>query len=407
MKKNKSFVICVLLLLCAISFNNVEFHASASEVSHPKTVLVTGGAGYIGSHTTLRLLEEGYNVVVADNYCNSSPESLLRVKKLAGKDFKAYDCDICDRAGLEKILSENKIDAVIHFAGLKAVGESCKIPLKYYENNVFGTVVLCQVMQKFNVKQMIFSSSATVYGNNKVPYVEDMQIGDVSNPYGRTKFIIEEMLGDLYNSDKSWKIILLRYFNPVGAHESGEIGEDPNGLPNNLMPYVSKVAVGKLPRLTVFGDDYPTPDGTCIRDYIHVVDLANGHVKALQKLDEINKVEAYNLGRGCGVSVLEIIRAFENASGQKVNFVIGSRRAGDLPESYADTSKAQTELGWQAHFDINKMCADSWRWQSKNPDGYKTIKDELKKAEISVKKGEAEYLESILPRPLILPVLKL
>lgn len=365
------YIFSVLFTFCFLSIQSGGLFVSAENMQKTKTVLVTGGAGYIGSHTTLRLLEEGYNVIVVDNYCNSSPESLARVKKLTGKDFKVYECDICDRAGLEKIFSENTIDSVIHFAGLKAVGESCKEPLKYYENNIYGTTVLCQVMQKFNVKQIIFSSSATVYGNNKVPYFEDMKIGDVTNPYGRTKFIIEEILGDLYNSDNSWKIILLRYFNPVGAHESGKIGEDPNGIPNNLMPFVSKVAVGKLPLLTVFGDDYPTADGTCIRDYIHVVDLAEGHVKALQKLEQINKVEAYNLGRGCGVSVLEIIKAFENASGQKVNFVIGNRRTGDLPESYADATKAKTELGWQAKFDINKMCEDTWRWQSQNPNGFK------------------------------------
>ena len=364
--KKKYFVFLFALLL-STCFSVSITHA---EKNNNPTILVTGGAGYIGSHTCVRLIEEGYNVIVVDNFCNSSPEALNRVKKITNKDFKVYNCDICDKSGLEKIFLENKIDAVIHFAGLKAVGESCKIPLKYYENNIYGTVVLCQTMQKFGVKKLVFSSSATVYGNNAVPYEEKMKTGDVSSPYGRTKYVIEEILKDLYNSDKEWKIMILRYFNPIGAHKSGEIGEDPNGIPNNLMPYISKVAIGKLPVLTVFGDDYPTPDGTCIRDYIHVVDLADGHIKALQKMDTLNDIGIYNLGRGKGVSVLEIIKAFEKASGKNVNYVIGNRRAGDLPEFYSDASKAKEELNWEAKYDINKMCEDSCRWQSKNPNGY-------------------------------------
>ncbi len=365
----KRFISCLMLAFLVFCFNG--YNVTAESFNQSETILVTGGAGYIGSHTCLRLLEEGYNLVVVDNYSNSSPESLNRVKKLTGKEFRVYDCDVCDKASLEKVFSENKIDAVIHFAGLKAVGESCKIPLKYYENNIYGTIVLCETMQKFGVKKIVFSSSATVYGNNEIPYVEDMKTGEVSNPYGRTKYTIEEILKDLYTSDKEWKIMLLRYFNPIGAHESGEIGEDPNGIPNNLMPYISKVAVGKLPVLTVFGNDYPTPDGTCIRDYIHVVDLADGHIKALQKIDCLNEVGVYNLGRGKGSSVMEIIKAFEDASGKKINYQIGGRRDGDLPEFYADVTKAKTDLGWEAKYDINKMCKDTWNWQSKNPNGYK------------------------------------
>lgn len=347
-----------------------SFFTTRVDEKNNQTILVTGGAGYIGSHTCLSLLEEGYNIVVVDNYVNSSPESLNRVKKILNKDFKMYNCDICNKSSLEKVFLENKIDAVIHFAGLKAVGESCKIPLKYYENNVYGTIVLCQIMQKFGIKKLVFSSSATVYGNNDIPYIEDMKTGDVSSPYGRTKYIIEEILKDLYNSDKEWKIMILRYFNPIGAHESGKIGEDPNGIPNNLMPYISKVAVGKLPFLTVFGNDYPTKDGTCIRDYIHVIDLADGHIKALQKIDSLNDIGIYNLGRGKGVSVLEIIKAFEKASGKNIKYVFGNRRNGDLSEFYADATKAKNELGWEAKCDINKMCEDSWRWQCKNPNGY-------------------------------------
>lgn len=333
-------------------------------------ILVTGGAGFIGSHTCVELLNSGYEVVVIDNFSNSSIESVLRVERITNKKIKLYECDIRDKNSLSTVFKENAIDTVIHFAGLKSVGESCVNPLEYYENNVCGSVVLLETMKNFNVKRFVFSSSATVYGKNAVPYNESMKTGDVSNPYGRTKYMIEEILKDLFDSDNDWKIILLRYFNPIGAHESGLIGEDPSGIPNNLMPYISRVAVGKLPKLTVFGGDYETPDGTCIRDYIHVVDLARGHIKAIEKLSSINDVQAYNLGTGRGYSVLELINAFEKTTGEKINYSIGSRRLGDLKEVYADTSKAEKELGWIAKYDVNKMCEDTWRWQKNNPDGY-------------------------------------
>ncbi len=335
------------------------------------TVLVTGGAGYIGSHTCVELLSGGYDVVVVDNYYNSVPAVLDRVEKITGKTLVRYDCDIRDREGLEKVFSENKIDAVIHFAGLKAVGESTKLPLLYYENNISGSVVLFEVMEKYDCKKIVFSSSATVYGNNPIPYKEDMITGDVSSPYGRTKHFIEQILGDVYKADNSWSISLLRYFNPIGAHESGLIGEDPNGIPNNLMPYISRVAIGKLPQLTVFGGDYDTKDGTCIRDYIHVVDLAKAHLCAVAKILDTTGIEAYNIGNGVGYSVLDIIRAFEKASGKKLNYVIGDRREGDLPAFYADATKANKELNWHAEYDIEKMCADSWNFQKNNPDGIK------------------------------------
>lgn len=334
-------------------------------------ILVTGGAGYIGSHTCVELLNSGYEVVVVDNYYNSVPAVLDRVEKITGKTLKRYDSDIRDREGLEKVFSENKIDAVIHFAGLKAVGESTKLPLLYYENNISGSVVLFEVMEKYNCKKIVFSSSATVYGNNPIPYKEDMITGDVSSPYGRTKHFIEQILGDVYRADNDWSISLLRYFNPIGAHESGLIGEDPNGIPNNLMPYISRVAIGKLEKLTVFGGDYDTKDGTCIRDYIHVVDLAKAHICAVSKVLETTGIEAYNIGNGKGYSVLDIINAFEKASGQKLNYVIGNRREGDLPAFYADAAKANKELGWQAEYDIDKMCLDTWNFQTKNPDGIK------------------------------------
>ena len=335
------------------------------------TILVTGGAGYIGSHTCVELLSGGYDVVVVDNYYNSVPAVLDRVEKITGKTLIRYNCDIRDREGLEKVFSENKIDAVIHFAGLKAVGESTKLPLLYYENNISGSVVLFEVMQKFDCKKIVFSSSATVYGNNPIPYKEDMITGDVSSPYGRTKHFIEQILGDVYKADNSWSISLLRYFNPIGAHESGLIGEDPNGIPNNLMPYISRVAIGKLPQLTVFGGDYDTKDGTCIRDYIHVVDLAKAHLCAVAKILDTTGIEAYNIGNGVGYSVLDIINAFEKASGKKLNYVIGDRHEGDLPAFYADATKANNELNWHAEYDIEKMCADSWNFQKNNPDGIK------------------------------------
>ncbi len=275
------------------------------------TILVTGGAGYIGSHTCVELLNAGYDVVCVDNYYNSVPEVLNRVEKITGKTIQKYECDIRNREGMEKIFAENKIDAVIHFAGLKAVGESSRLPLLYYENNIAGSVILFEVMEKFNCKKIVFSSSATVYGNNPIPYKEDMVTGDVSNPYGRTKHFIEQILGDVYKADNTWSISLLRYFNPIGAHESGLIGEDPNGIPNNLMPYIARVAIGRLPQLTVFGGDYDTKDGTCIRDYVHVVDLAKAHLCAVAKILDTTGIEAYNIGNGVGYSVLDIVHAFE------------------------------------------------------------------------------------------------
>lgn len=333
-------------------------------------ILVTGGAGYIGSHTCVELLNAGYEIVVLDNFSNSKPEVLNRIKKIAKKDFKFYKVDILDSAGLKKIFEENEIEAVIHFAGLKAVGESVSSPLKYYHNNVTGTIVLCQVMQEFGVKKMVFSSSATVYGNqDTVPIKEDFPLKPV-NPYGRTKFMIEEILRDVYISDNEWGISLLRYFNPVGAHQSGMIGEDPNGIPNNLMPYITQVAVGKREKLNVFGGDYPTPDGTGIRDYIHVVDLAKGHLLALEKVLKEKGVGVYNLGTGRGYSVLEVVRTFEKANGVKVPYVTADRRPGDIAVCYADPTKAFKELGWKAEKDLEDMCRDAWNWQRKNPEGY-------------------------------------
>ncbi len=335
------------------------------------SILVTGGAGYIGSHTCVELLNAGKDIVVIDNYYNSKPESLKRVKKITGKDFKFYECDIRDREGLRKVFSENNIDVVIHFAGLKAVGESCQIPLSYYENNVSGTVTLCQVMAEFDCKRMIFSSSATVYGGNNVaPYNEDMPTGAVTNPYGRTKYVIEEILKDLYASDNSWSIATLRYFNPIGAHESGLIGEDPNGIPNNLVPYVAQVAVGKLAQIGVFGNDYDTPDGTGVRDYIHVVDLAIGHVKAVDFVMNNKGLEAINLGTGVGYSVLDVVHAYEKACGKTLPYVIKPRREGDIATCYANPEKAARLLGFRTELSLERMCADSWRWQSTNPNGY-------------------------------------
>lgn len=334
-------------------------------------ILVTGGAGYIGSHTCIELLNAGYEVVILDNFYNSSPEVLKRIRELSGKDFTFCECDIRDRAGLDKVFAENDIDAVIHFAGLKAVGESVRKPLEYYENNVAGTVTLCEAMRDAGCKKIVFSSSATVYGmNNPSPLKETMKIGGTTNPYGTTKYMIELILQDLYTSDNDWSITLLRYFNPIGAHESGRIGENPNGIPNNLMPYITQVAVGKLDHLNVFGDDYDTHDGTGVRDYIHVVDLALGHIKAVEKVASSNGVNIYNLGTGVGYSVLDVVKAFEKASGVKVKYEIVPRRPGDLATVYSDPSKAKEELGWVAERGIDKMCEDSWRWQKNNPEGY-------------------------------------
>lgn len=334
------------------------------------SILVTGGAGYIGSHTCVELLNAGIDIVIADNFSNSKLEVLKRIGDITGKSFKFYKIDILDRIALEKVFEENNIDAVIHFAGLKAVGESVRIPIRYYYNNIAGTLTLCDVMARHNVKKIVFSSSATVYGIPKsVPIKEDFPLGSI-NPYGRTKLMIEEILRDIFVSDNDWSIILLRYFNPIGAHKSGRIGEDPNGIPNNLMPYITQVAVGKHKSLNVFGDDYPTPDGTGIRDYIHVVDLALGHLKALDKAMSMKGVEAYNLGTGKGYSVFEVVRAFEKASGIKIPYVITDRRPGDAAECYADPSKAKLDLGWTAKHGIEEMCEDSWRWQHNNPKGY-------------------------------------
>lgn len=334
------------------------------------SVLVTGGAGYIGSHACVELLNAGYDIVVVDNFSNSKPEALRRVKEITGKDFEYYAIDLLDREGLEKVFSEHKVEAVIHFAGLKAVGESVAIPLKYYYNNITGTIVLCEVMAKYGVKKIVFSSSATVYGNPKsVPIKEDFPLGP-TNPYGRTKYMIEEILKDVYVSDNEWGVILLRYFNPIGAHESGRIGEDPNGIPNNLMPYITQVAVGKREKLSVFGDDYNTHDGTGVRDYIHVVDLAKGHLKALEKVMKGSGVNIYNLGTGTGYSVLDVVKTFEKATGQKIPYVITERRPGDIDMCYADPTKAYEELGWKAEKDLEDMCRDSWNWQKNNPNGY-------------------------------------
>ncbi len=333
-------------------------------------ILVTGGAGYIGSHTVVELLDAGYEVVVIDNLSNSSQESLSRVEQITGKKVKFIKGDILDEVLLDKIFAENKIDSVIHFAGLKAVGESVQIPLKYYENNITGTIVLCEAMARNGVKNIVFSSSATVYGDpHTVPITEDFLTG-ATNPYGRSKLFIEEILRDLYVSDNEWNIALLRYFNPVGAHKSGMIGEDPNGIPNNLVPFISQVAVGKLPKLSVFGDDYGTSDGTGVRDYIHVVDLSLGHLKAVERLQNKPAVITCNLGTGNGYSVLEMVKTFRKISGKEIPYEIVERRPGDIAECYADPSYAAKELGWKAERGIDEMVEDSWRWQSLNPSGY-------------------------------------
>ncbi len=334
-------------------------------------ILVTGGAGYIGSHTTLALLEAGFEVVVLDNLCNSSAESLRRVERICGKAPLFVKGDIRDAELLDELFRTQRIDAVLHFAGLKAVGESVQKPLDYYANNVAGSVTLCQAMARAGVFRLVFSSSATVYGEPaQMPIREDFPTGTPTNPYGRSKLMVEELLGDLARSDARWSIGLLRYFNPVGAHASGLIGEDPNGIPNNLLPYVAQVAIGKLKELAVFGDDYPTRDGTGVRDYIHVVDLADGHLKALQALAVSRGVQVWNLGTGTGYSVLEMVRAFEQASGRPVPFRIAPRRPGDIAECWADPSKAERELGWKAERDLAVMMADAWRWQAGNPQGY-------------------------------------
>ncbi len=338
-------------------------------------ILVTGGAGYIGSHTLIELSDAGFDFIVLDNLSNSSVEAIKRVEKIINKKIDFIKGDIRDKELLKKIFKENKIDSVIHFAGLKAVGESVEKPLEYYENNVCGTISLLEVMKKFDVKKFVFSSSATVYGEpKKIPVTEDMPTGQgITNPYGRSKYMIEEILKDLFISDNSFKIAILRYFNPVGAHESGDIGEDPNGIPNNLMPFISQVAVGKLPKLRVFGGDYPTKDGTGVRDFIHVVDLANAHVKAIEYLNthKLNEPLIVNLGTGKGYSVLEMVKAFEKSSGVKIPYEIVDRRPGDIAEIYANPTKAKELLGWEAKRGIDEMCESTWKWQSQNPNGYK------------------------------------
>ena len=335
------------------------------------SILVTGGAGYIGSHTVVCLQNAGYDVVVLDNLVNSSEEALARVEKITGKKIKFYKGDISDRELLRELFQTENIDSCIHFAGLKAVGESTVKPLEYYINNISGSLVLFDEMRNHGVKNIIFSSSATVYGDPAfVPITEECPLGEITNPYGRTKAMLEQILTDIYKSDASWNVILLRYFNPIGAHESGMIGENPNGIPNNLMPYITQVAVGKLKCLGVFGNDYDTPDGTCIRDYIHVLDLADGHVKAVEKLKSKPGLEIYNLGTGKGSSVLDVVHTFERASGVEIPFEFKPRRAGDIPVNYCDASKAERELGWKAKRDLFKMCEDSWCWQKNNPNGY-------------------------------------
>ncbi|MGN0393926.1 MAG: UDP-glucose 4-epimerase GalE [Coprococcus sp.] len=334
-------------------------------------ILVTGGAGYIGSHTCVELLNAGYDVVVVDNLYNASKKSIDRIKEITNRDLTFYEEDILDAPKMNEIFAKEKVDCVIHFAGLKAVGESVAKPLEYYKNNINGTLVLCEAMRNNGCKNIIFSSSATVYGDPAfIPITEECPKGTPTNPYGWTKHMIEQILTDFHTADPEWNVILLRYFNPIGAHKSGLIGEDPKGIPNNLLPYVAQVAIGKLPCLGVFGNDYDTPDGTGVRDYIHVVDLAAGHVKAIDKIKEKPGVKIYNLGTGKGYSVLDIVKAFEKACGHAIPYEIKARRPGDIATCYSDASLAKKELGWEAQYDIDEMCADSWRWQTMNPNGY-------------------------------------
>ena len=334
-------------------------------------ILVTGGAGYIGSHTVIELIKAGHDVVIVDNLVNSSRISIKRVEEIVGKKLPFYEVDIRDRNGLEKVFAENRFDCCIHFAGLKAVGESVALPWEYYDNNINGTLVLLDVLRKNNCKNIIFSSSATVYGTPAmIPITEECPKGQCTNPYGQTKSMLEQIMMDMQKADPKWNMVLLRYFNPIGAHQSGKIGESPNGIPNNLMPYITQVAVGKLKELGVFGNDYDTPDGTGVRDYIHVVDLANGHVKALKAIENHCGLAIYNLGTGQGYSVLDLVKAFEEANGIKVPYVIKPRRPGDIATCYSDPSKADRELGWKAQYGIVDMCRDAWRWQKNNPNGF-------------------------------------
>ncbi len=335
-------------------------------------ILLAGGAGFIGSHTAVELMDAGYEVIIVDNFDNSSPEVIKRIEEISGKSVKVYAVDATDRKMLEPVFSENNIDSVIHFAGLKSVGESVSLPLKYYRNNIGSTLTILELMEQYNVKNIVFSSSATVYGNpKKVPITEDMPTGGCTNPYGKTKFMIEDILQDAAVADKNLSVVLLRYFNPIGAHASGRIGEMPNGIPNNLMPYITQVAIGKLEQLKVFGNDYDTHDGTGVRDYIHVVDLAKGHVSAVNYCENHQGVEVFNLGTGVGYSVLDMVKAFSKVNEVEIPYKIVGRRDGDIAKCYADASKAQEVLGWSADLTLDDMCRDSWNWQKNNPDGYK------------------------------------
>ena len=333
-------------------------------------ILITGGAGYIGTHAMVEFLEAGREVICVDNFSNSKPRALERVKEITGKDFKSYEVDLLDYDALERVFRENKIESCIHFAGLKAVGESCEMPLRYYHNNLTGTFNLCALLAKYGAKRIVFSSSATVYGKPvSVPITEDFPLS-TTNPYGETKLMIERILSDLYASDNEWSVSILRYFNPIGAHRSGLIGEDPKGIPNNLLPYVAQVATGKRPYLSIFGNDYNTHDGTGVRDYIHVVDLAKAHLRAIERAEQVTGVEHFNIGTGVGYSVLDIVNAYESATGAEVKYKIVDRRPGDIDECYADPTKAYEILGWKAEYGIEDMCRDSYRWQKNNPDGY-------------------------------------